>query len=111
LAWRLVGELPPDAHFAITVAYAHLGETWYDEVPWTRETSWILSEHSYLLDLSDDGQYQWSVQVMQQTGVDAKGQPIGVPLSPPSDMRTVLWRRASGGGGEAAQNTPPVPPP
>jgi hypothetical protein len=106
-----VSELPPDARFVITVAYTHLGETWYDDVPWTRETSWILSEHSYLLDLSDDGRYQWSVQVMQKTGVGANGQPIGVPLSPPSEERTLLWRRAGGGGGESPENTPPVPPP
>jgi hypothetical protein len=110
LAWRPVGELPPDARFVITLAYTHLGATWYDEVPWTRETSWILSEHSYLLDLSDDGQYQWLVQVVRQTGVNANGQPVGVPLSPPSEVRTLLWRRAGGGGGGPG-NTPPVPPP
>jgi hypothetical protein len=111
LAWQWVGELPPDAHFAITVAYAHRGAKWHDEVPWTREMSWILSEHGYLLDMSDDGQFQWSVQVMHQTGVDASGQPVGVPLSPPSEVRTLLWRRAGGGGGEGPETTPPAPPP
>jgi hypothetical protein len=110
LAWKLVGELPPDAYFVITVAYAHLGATWYDDVPWTQDTSWTLSEHSYLQDLSDDGRYQWSVQVMYQTGVGANGQPIGVPLSPPSEVRTLLWRRAGGGGGGPG-NVPPPPPP
>ena len=105
-----VGELPPGAFFIVTVAYTHQGETWYDEVPWTRDTSWILSEHSYLQELSDDSQYQWSVQVVQQTGVDASGQPIGVPLSLASDVRTLLWRRA-GGGDDAPPGTPPVPPP
>mgnify|MGYP001819882015 CR=1 FL=1 len=110
MTWQVVGELPPGARFMITVAYTHQGETWYDEVPWTRNTSWILSEHSYLLDLSDDGQYLWSIQVMHQTGVDASGQPIGVPLSAPSEERTLIWRRA-GGGGDTPEGTPPVPPP
>jgi hypothetical protein len=110
LAWRAVGVLPPDARFVITVAYTHLGETWHDEVPWTRETSWTLSEHRYLLDLSDDGQYQWSVQIMRQTGIDANGKPVGVSLSPPSDVRTLSWRRAVRGGGGPGDKPPPPPP-
>ncbi len=107
LAWKPVGELPADAYYAITVAYSHEGDTWYDEVPWTRDTSWALSEHQYLLDLSDDGQFRWSVQVVRQTGVDADGRPMGLPLSAPSRVRTLFWRRTSGGGPE----TPTAPPP
>ncbi len=54
-----------------------------------QDTSWRLNEHDYLLDLSDDGQFHWSVQVMRQTGVDADGKPIGEPLSGRSDERTL----------------------
>jgi hypothetical protein len=104
LTWQPVGELPPDAYYEVTVTFVHLGETWYDEVPWTRDTSWTLSDHGYLLDLSDDGQFRWSVQVVRQTGMDANGNPTGIPLSPPSEVWTLIWRRASDG-------TPVVPPP
>jgi hypothetical protein len=107
LTWQPVGELPADAYYEITVAYSHLGETWYDEVPWTQDTSWVLSEHQYLLELSDDGQFRWSVQVVRQTGVDDNGSPVGVPLSSPSEMRTLLWRRAGG----SPKGTPTAPPP
>jgi hypothetical protein len=89
----------------------HLGETWYDKVPWTQDTSWTLTEHSYLLDLSDDGQFRWSVQVMRQTGVDANGNPTGVPLSAPSEVWTLIWRRASDGGVGTPTIPPPLPPP
>jgi hypothetical protein len=112
LTWQPVGELPPDAYYEIIVAYSHLAATWHDEVPWTQDTSWTLSEHRYLLDLSDDGQFQWSVQVVRQTGVEDDGTPVGVPLSSPSEVRTFLWRRTYGGGGKPPEkNTPPVPPP
>lgn len=104
LTWQSVGELPLGAYYEVTVAYSRLGETWYDEVPWTQDTSWTLSDHGYLLDLSDDGQFRWSVQVVRQTGADANGNPTGIPLSPPSDVWTLIWRRAADG-------TPAVPPP
>jgi hypothetical protein len=108
LTWQAVDKLPADAYYAISVAYLHQGKVWYDEVPWTQNTSWTLSQHRYLLDLSDNGEFQWSVQVMRQTGEDAAGNPTGLPLSPPSAVRTLLWRRISGGG---AIPTPPIPEP
>ena len=109
LAWQPVGELPADAYYAISVAYSHQGATWYDDVPWTRDTTWALSEHDYLLDMSDDGQFRWSVQVVRQTGVDAGGKPTGLPLSAPSAVRTLIWTRSSPGGGGGGTPTPPPP--
>jgi hypothetical protein len=107
LSWEPVGELPADAFYVVSVAYLHLGETWFDDVPWTRDTSWTLSEHDYLKDLSDNDEYRWSVRVMRQTGTDAGGKPVGVPLSPSSEERLVIWKsQASGGPG-----APPPPPP
>jgi hypothetical protein len=91
----------------LTVAYSHGGATWYDDVPWTRGTSWMLSEHRYLLDLSDDGLFRWSVQVYRQTGVNANGEPVGVPISAPSEVRAILWRTTTEGGAP----TPALPPP
>jgi hypothetical protein len=111
LTWQPVGELPAGAFYEVIVTYMHLGETWYDEVPWTRDTNWILTEHPYLLDLSDDGQFRWSVQVVRQTGVDANGNPTGIPLSAPSEEWTLIWRRASDGGAGTPAVPPPLPPP
>lgn len=112
LRWEPVGELPADAYYAITVRYSHFGETWQDDVPWTRATSWALTEHAYLLDLADNGWFEWSVQVMRQTGEDADGRPTGVALSAPSEVRMLVWnRRPTGGGGNSPGGTPPVPPP
>jgi len=109
LSWSPVGPLSAEVYFEITVAYLHRGETWYDEAPWTKETRWTLSDHAYLLDLSDDGEFRWSVRVMQKTGVDTKERPVGDPLSPMSDEWTLIWRR-SGGGGPGATPTKEIPP-
>jgi capsular polysaccharide biosynthesis protein/LysM repeat protein len=114
LVWEPVGNVPGDSYYAITVSYTHLGARWYDDVPWTHGTTWTLSEHSYLLDLSDDGQFQWSVQVVRPTGLDANGRPVGEPLSALSEVRMLTWRRASSGGGQAppgGPTKPPLPPP
>jgi hypothetical protein len=112
LRWQPVGQLPLDGYYVATVAYSHLGDTWHDEVPWTKETNWRLSEHSYLLDLSDDGLYRWSVQVMLQTGVDGDGNPIGEPLSGPSDEWTLTWTRSwDGDGGTKPPSSGPGPAP
>jgi hypothetical protein len=115
LGWQSVGQLGPQAHYVVTVAYAHNGETWYDDKPWLKGTSWLLSSHDYLPALSDDGRFRWSVQVMYQTGVDAAGKPTGTPLSPNSEVRTLIWKRAPGGGDGDGGNggngpAPTVPP-
>ena len=110
LSWKPVGQLADEEHYKITVAYTHRGQTWYDEIPWTRDTSWLLSEHRYLLDLCDDGLYHWSVQVVRRTGVDAEGKPVGTPLSPMSEERTLTWQVVSdGGGGNGGGATEPEP--
>ena len=110
LSWQPLAGLPASGQYVVTVSYIHLGATWYDKVPWTRETSWTLSDHSYLLDLSDDGWFQWSVQAMLQTGVDSQGDPVGVALSPPSEVWSLRWMRATDGG-PSSPATPTVPPP
>ena len=98
LEWYRVQGMPADAFYAVTVSYLHAGSTWYDEVPWTREESWLLSDHAYLLDLSDDGVFHWSVQVMRKTGQDAQGRSIGIPLSPSSFASRLTWMRSTRGG-------------
>ncbi len=113
LAWGSVGTLPPGVFYVITLAYPHEGSTWYDETPWTQATSWVMSEHRYLLDLADGGNFWWSVQVRRRTGVGADGRPTGVPLGPESETWTLTWGRASGGGGGGGggRSTPEPPPP
>lgn len=113
LVWGSVGTLPANTYYVITLAYPHEGATWYDETPWTQETSWVMSEHRYLLDLADGGNFWWSVQVKQRAGVGADGRPTGVPLGPESETWTLTWRRPSGGGGGggSSHNTPEPPPP
>ena len=64
--WESVGPLPPDGYYAITLSFLHGGNAWTDETPWMRDTSWTASEHDYLVDLSDDGLFSWSVQVMRK---------------------------------------------
>jgi hypothetical protein len=109
LQWTSVGLLPADAYYVVNLAYTHNGATWTDDTPWTKQTQWAVSAHTYLLDLSDDGRYRWSVRVMRRTGTDAQGRPTGVALSPASGERTFTWRRA--GGGPGTQPTPtPAPP-
>jgi hypothetical protein len=111
LQWQPVGSLGANAYYVVTLSYLHSGSVWYDETPWTKETSWLASEHSYLLDLSDDGVYTWSVRAMRQTGTDGDGRPTGMPLSPSSAERTFIWRRGGGGTSEPPPPTSTVPPP
>jgi hypothetical protein len=106
LTWQSVGTLPVSAYYVVTVAFQHLGDTWYDEIPWLEETSWTLSEHEYLVDLADNSRFFWSVQVMLRTGQDAEGNPTGVPISPSSGTWSLYWYEPTG-----APATPPLPPP
>ena len=103
LRWQSAVVLPTNGYYAVTVSFTHFGETWYDEIPWLQTTSWTLSSHDYLADLSDDGVFLWSVQVMLRTGSDAEGKPAGIPISPSSETWSLIWQSAAG--------TPLPPPP
>jgi hypothetical protein len=109
LTWESVGELPADAFYMVSVAYVHLGEIWFDDVPWSKDTSWTLTQHTYLRDLSDNDEFRWSVQVVRQTGTDDGGKPVGVPLSPKSEERLVIWKTEGSGGGSGSTPPPPLP--
>jgi len=93
LQWESVGTLTSDEFYVISLWYSHGSETWYDETPWTRATTWTVSEHDYLPALSNDGLFFWSVRVMRQTGTDASGRAVGEPASPPSATSTFNWAR------------------
>jgi hypothetical protein len=99
-------------YYEVVVTYAPFRDPttrWKDETPWTQETRWILSEHNYLLDLSANGEFEWSVRVMQKTGEAAGGKPIGFELSPASRVRILIWKYSSGGGGPASRTPRPSP--
>jgi hypothetical protein len=100
LKWSQVKpSLDPDDYYFITIPYKHQSQIWTDYA-WTQQTSWSVEEHNYLLDLSDDGVFSWSVVLMRQTGTAANGVPEGFALSQPSEERILLWRRPSSGGGK-----------
>jgi hypothetical protein len=110
LAWLPVGALPANVFYVPTVSYTHQGATWTDETPWTQNTRWTLSEHRYLLDLSDDGLFYWGVQVMRKTGDDENGRPVGRPVSPMSEERSFGWTYGPGGGPAPTSTKEPPPP-
>jgi hypothetical protein len=113
LQWQPVGQLAPDEYYEVVVAYSPIeapGQTWYDDTPWTKSTSWNLSDHPYLVNLSSDGVFRWAVRVMRRTGINDQGRPAGIARSPMSEVRTLTWR-ASGGGGGGGGGTPEPPPP
>ena len=108
LEWSSVGTLPEDAYYVVTLAYPHGNQTWYDETPWLKETSWQADEHAYLPELSNDGNFTWSVRVMLLTGEDERGRPSGVPLGVPSAQRAFYWARRPGSASEPTPQ-PPAP--
>jgi hypothetical protein len=110
LAWNPVGPLPANVFYVPVVWYSHQGATWIDETPWTRDTRWTLSEHRYLLDLSDDGLFFWTVQVKRKTGEDENGRPVGRPVSPTGEERFFSWTYDSGGGPQPTTTKEPPPP-
>jgi hypothetical protein len=110
LAWLPVGSLPADVFYVPTVSYSHQGATWSDETPWTQNTRWTLSEHRYLLDLSDDGLFYWTVQVMRKTGEDGNGRPVGRPVSPVSEEGSFTWTYGFGGRPLPTATKAPPPP-
>ena len=94
LQWKPALDLPDDAYYVPTVLFTRQGETWIDDTPWLRDVTWTLSEHAYLPQVSDDGVFRWSVQLMRKTGVDpVTGRAEGVPLSAPSQEWTFRWTR------------------
>lgn len=96
LQWKPVGDLPADAYYKVALGYSpRPGVTWYDETPWLKEPQWTMSEHDYLLDMSVDGLFQWSVQVVRKGELDAQGNAQETALSPMSEERSLIWR-ASG---------------
>lgn len=110
LRWAPVkSALGADELYFVTITYRNRGAVWTDTA-WTQETQWRLNEHGYLLGMSDDSVFNWSVKLLRQSGTDAKGVPQGDDLSLSSPLRSLVWRSAagtsSGDGGGGADPTP-----
>jgi protein phosphatase len=91
LEWDWPAELGPDQYYLVTIDYPHDGATW-QEVQWVTEPRFQVPAYLYTL-LSGDRQCEWRVGVMQQTGTQEDGTPVGESLGPPSETRIFVWHR------------------
>jgi len=82
LRWESVGELGPEGYYALEITFPHEEATWQDGA-WVKETTWTVPNY-FGYPHSSTGRYEWRVTVMQRTGTDAAGKPIGQPISPQS---------------------------
>ena len=82
LRWEAVGALGPNEYYVIEITFPHGEATWQDGA-WVKETTWTVPNY-FGFPHSSTGRYEWRVTVMQRTGTDAAGKPIGQPISPPS---------------------------
>lgn len=88
LRWQAVLELAGDEYYAVLVQYDY-GESTYDVTLTTRQTQITLPERLYRT--PNCGVFNWQVTLMRQTGVDAAGQPAGVPIGYNSLYWYVQW--------------------
>lgn len=108
LTWSPVKPaLGPDEYYRLSMPYNHEGRVWIDYA-WTKETSWLASQRQYLLDLSDDGRFAWSVALIRQPGAEINNlAEDDILLSQPSAERVFVWRVGGGGDGGGGPTGPP----
>ena len=88
LTWEPVKKLTEDEYYQVAVDYNY-AET-NIRVPFsTRETQFTLPESLY--HQPNCAVFNWRITLMQQTGVDKKGNPVGSALSYPSLYRYIQW--------------------
>ncbi len=110
--------LAPDEQYLIVIPYkpkAAVDEIWYDYTC-TKQTSWSVADHAWLLDASLDGQFSWSVTLIRltlansedcQVNIQDKAVLEDITISQTSEERIFGWRAAfpsgssGGGGGES----------
>lgn len=92
LRWQgIKSPLAEDELYLVTIKFKHFGEIWTDYA-WSTSPHWHVGEHEYLLTLSDDGRFEWSVQLIRQTSTNNDGVPQGPALSQHSQTRVFYWR-------------------
>lgn len=88
LEWEPLKELAEDEYYQVSVDYNY-GETNTKVKYITRETQFALPEALYRQ--PNCAVFNWRVTLMQQSGVDNKGNPVGNALSYTSLYRYVRW--------------------
>lgn len=110
LRWSAVKPtLADNEYYLISIDFRHKGQLWTD-VAYTKQTSWPLSEHKYLFDLSDNGEFDWSVQLIQEVERNEEGIPAGPALSFSSVQRKLYWRPQSSSNEDQSGSSAPIPP-
>ena len=91
LNWASVGILAEDEWYTVRVRRSgQVAQTL--PVVWTKVTSWQLPAELFIEGLVEPQRFHWQVSVMQQTGVDEEGNPVGELISPPGEVRTFTWK-------------------
>lgn len=88
LSWKPVKELGQDEYYRVSVDYNY-AETNTTVTYATRETQFILP--MVLFGRPNCGVFNWQITLMQQTGTDEAGQPVGKPISFSSLLPYVRW--------------------
>jgi hypothetical protein len=96
LKWTEVGDLAPDEYYKLHLERRGQapGEVWYGDYIYTKEPEYR-AQGPFLAPFhppAADGKAEvhWWVSVVQKTGEDEHGKPVGVDLSPKSEERTLL---------------------
>lgn len=106
LTWSPVKpELADNEYYVATLQYKQLGQTETDRAE-TKNTSWLVNEHSYLRGLADDGLFYWSVTLVRQTGTDASGAPVEELLSQAGPVWAFVWQPVQSVAAPVATATP-----
>jgi protein phosphatase len=89
LQWQAVGTLGPDDHYVVLTEFPRADQVWRDEQQ-TRETELVLP--AYLFDLATGArEFTWRVVVWRNTRRTPDNHLTGIPVSPESMPRRMVW--------------------
>ena len=94
LEWSPVQDvLSEDQFYLVAIDFHHQGHLWTDYV-WTKQTSWSMMEHDYLLSYSDDGEFRWSVQLVYDRNRNPRKLSELIAISSRSTARLMIWNES-----------------
>lgn len=88
LSWVSVGILADDEHYVVELSWTADGVA-RDLRRWTKATAWRVPEE--LFPGPAGASFEWQVVVRRQTGVNLRGEPVGLQVGAPSERRSFLW--------------------
>ena len=91
LSWQPVGTLAEDEWYGVSLRYWADERTQYTGA-WVKETTWRVPQDLFRKPDPARPAFEWDVRVMKKTGTRPDGGSEGVPLSPPGETRTFIWR-------------------